>query len=175
LAPGWLVVSEATERAEMTLQDRINDLARAQRFDEIEVWLERFLDLRKSGWKRGVLSLDAHLKNYGVIADRVVLLDAGGLTNDWPAIEQRLGVPDEFESPHVQLGLEMTLRDRPDNLGGALSPLVTGYLLDWSGENWNLALYVSAAIYLLGIVCWLALDSVTPLRGCEPDPVEAAA
>ena len=63
--PGWLVVSEATERVETTLQDRINDLARARRFDDIEVWLDRFLDLRRSGWKRGVFSADPHLKNYG--------------------------------------------------------------------------------------------------------------
>jgi len=112
--PGWLVVSEAIERVETTLQDRINDLARAHRFDEIELWLERFLDLRKSGWKRGVFSMDPHLKNYGVAGDRVVLIDAGGLTNDWQKIEKQLGSPDEFSSPHAHLGLEMTLRDRPD-------------------------------------------------------------
>lgn len=112
--PGWLVVSEATERVEMTLFDRINELARARRFDDMEMWLERFLELRKAGWQRGVFSLDAHLKNYGVTADRVVLLDAGGLTNRWSEIEHRLGFDDEFASPHVELGLEMTLRDRPD-------------------------------------------------------------
>ena len=112
--PGWLVVSEAVERVEMTLQDRINELARSLRFDEVGVWLERFLDFRESGWKRGVVSLDPHLKNYGVIGDRVVLLDAGGLTNNWREIETRLGAEDDFESPHVRLGLEMTLRDRPD-------------------------------------------------------------
>jgi hypothetical protein len=44
----------------------------------------------------------------------VVLLDAGGLTDNWPDIEKRLGFEDEFDSPHVRLGLEMTLRDRPD-------------------------------------------------------------
>jgi MFS transporter, ACS family, glucarate transporter len=51
------------------------------------------------------------------------------------------------------------------NFGGALCPLVTGYILKWSHSNWNLTLYVSAAIYLLGIVCVLALDPVTPLKG----------
>jgi hypothetical protein len=112
--PGWLVVSEATERVEMTLHDRINDLARECRFDEIETWLERFLDLRQAGWRRGVFSLDAHLKNFGVTAGRVVLLDPGGLTNEWAEIEERLGVEDDLTSPHVRLGLEMTLRDRPD-------------------------------------------------------------
>ncbi|HTS25650.1 MAG TPA: hypothetical protein VMH81_07230 [Bryobacteraceae bacterium] len=112
--PGWLVVSEAMERVESTLQDRINDLARSLRFDDIEVWLGRFLDQRVAGWQRGVFSMDPHLKNYGVIGDRVVLLDAGGLTNNWLDIQKRLGTQDEFDSPHVRLGLEMTLRDRPD-------------------------------------------------------------
>jgi hypothetical protein len=112
--PGWLLVEEASERVEMTLHDRINELARARRFDEIEVWLERFLELRQAGWSRGVFSLDAHLKNYGVMDDRVVLLDTGGLTNRWSDIVERLGLQDEFVSPHAELGLDMTLRDRPD-------------------------------------------------------------
>ena len=112
--PGWLVVSEATERAETTLHERINELARARRFDDIEVWLMRYLDLRRAGWQLGVFSLDPHLKNFGVTEDRVVLLDAGGLTNVWPEIAERLRRDDEFIPPHVRLGLESTLRDRPD-------------------------------------------------------------
>jgi hypothetical protein len=112
--PGWLVASEASERVEGTLQDRINELARALRFDEVEVWLDRFLSLRRRGWEHGVFSMDPHLKNYGVVGDRVVLLDAGGLTNDWVEIEKRLKTQDEFGDPHLRLGLEMTLRDRPD-------------------------------------------------------------
>ena len=112
--PGWLVVSEATERVEATLKDRINDLARARQFDSIEVWLDRFLDLRTAGWKRGLFSIDPHLKNFGVTADRVVLIDAGGLTDNWAEIEEQIASQDEFERPHVRLGLEMTLRDRPD-------------------------------------------------------------
>jgi hypothetical protein len=112
--PGWLLVSEATERAETTLHERINDLARAQRFDDIEVWLMRYLDLRRAAWKRGVFSLDPHLKNFGVTRDRVVLLDAGGLTDVWPEIAESLRRDDELTAPHVRLGLEETLRDRPD-------------------------------------------------------------
>jgi MFS transporter, ACS family, glucarate transporter len=50
------------------------------------------------------------------------------------------------------------------NLGGALSPVAIGYMLKWSGSNWNLTLYISAAIYLMGIVFWLLLDPVTPLE-----------
>jgi hypothetical protein len=112
--PGWIVVSEAVERVEATLHDRINDLARARRFDEIEGWLQRYLDCRLAAWRRGVFSLDAHLKNFGVTADRVVLLDPGGLTNQWTDIENRLELEDEFEKPHERLGLGGTLRDRPD-------------------------------------------------------------
>jgi MFS family permease len=50
------------------------------------------------------------------------------------------------------------------NLGGGLAPLVIGHIVHWSHGNWNLALYVSAAIYSLGVFCWLALDPVTPLE-----------
>lgn len=112
--PGWLWVEEATERIECTLEERINDLARARRFDEIEVWLHKLLDCRQAGWRRGVFSLDFHLKNFGVADGRVVLLDAGGLTNRWEEIEDRLGFEDTIMRPHAQLGLEYTLRDRPD-------------------------------------------------------------
>jgi hypothetical protein len=112
--PGWMLVSEATERVESNLHDHINDLARSLRFDEIQIWLDRFLASRRSAWKHGVFSLDAHLKNFGVLGDRVVLLDAGGLTNRWPDIENRIKIMDDFLSPHAKLGLEMTLRDRPD-------------------------------------------------------------
>jgi MFS transporter, ACS family, glucarate transporter len=50
------------------------------------------------------------------------------------------------------------------NIGGALSPLAIGYMLSWTNNNWNLTFYVSAAIYLLGIVFWLLLDPVTPIE-----------
>jgi nitrate/nitrite transporter NarK len=54
------------------------------------------------------------------------------------------------------------------NLGGSFSPLAIGYILRWSGNNWNLTFYVSAAVYLMGIVCWWFLDPVTPLDREEP-------
>ena len=61
--PGWLVVSEAAERAEQTLYQRIAALARLGRWDQVEEWLERLLDLRQAGWRRGLFSLDTHFKN----------------------------------------------------------------------------------------------------------------
>ena len=53
------------------------------------------------------------------------------------------------------------------NVGGALSPLAIGYILKWSDNNWNLTFYVSAFIYLTGILFWLLLDPVTPLEKDE--------
>jgi len=51
------------------------------------------------------------------------------------------------------------------NIGGAISPLAISYILQGTNNNWNLTFYVSAAIYLTGIVFWLLLDPVTPLDG----------
>ena len=53
------------------------------------------------------------------------------------------------------------------NIGGAISPLAIGYILHWTDNNWNLTFYVSAAIYLCGILCWMFLDPVTLLEA-EP-------
>ena len=43
-------------------------------------------------------------------------------------------------------------------------PLAIGYILHWTHNNWNLTFYVSAAVYLMGIVFWMLLDPVTPLE-----------
>lgn len=112
--PGWLTVASATERVEATLHQRLRELARANRFDEVEDWLNRFLTLRQSGWRRGLFSVDAHLKNFGVIGDRLVLLDSGGLTDRWRDIEERLELEEVIAQPHIQLGLGPVLGARPD-------------------------------------------------------------
>jgi len=59
------------------------------------------------------------------------------------------------------------------NIGGALCPFVIGVILKATDNNWNLTFYVSAAIYLLGIVCWMFLDPVTPLKS-EPRATAAS-
>ena len=83
-------------------------------FEAVETWLMRLLDLRRSGWSCGVFSIDSHLKNYGVIGERVVLLDPGGLTQCWNEIGNRLAWESSVEAPHVQLGLGKLLASRPD-------------------------------------------------------------
>ena len=112
--PGLVTVSEATERVDCTLFDKLTELSVSGAFEELEEWLDRFLALRQSGWQRGLFSVDAHLKNFGVCGDRVVLLDTGGLTNRWTDIERRLEFENEVQRPHVQLGLGPLLELRPD-------------------------------------------------------------
>ncbi|MFN0105313.1 MAG: hypothetical protein ACKV2U_24910 [Bryobacteraceae bacterium] len=111
--PGWLTVSEATARVEATLHEHLAQLARERRFDDVQHWLHRFLDLRQSGWQRGLFSLDAHLKNFGVAAGRIVLLDSGGLTDRWHEVHERLVFEEVVTQPHVQLGLGPILAPCP--------------------------------------------------------------
>jgi sugar phosphate permease len=58
------------------------------------------------------------------------------------------------------------------NVGGAMCPTAIGYILKWTHSNWDVTFYVSAALYAMGIFCWLALDPVTPL---EREPAAACA
>jgi len=112
--PGFLTVSRATERVEAILYDRLVALADAGRFDEFKHWLEQLLATRQSGWRLGLFSLDAHLKNYGIVQDRVVLIDPGGLTNQLADIEEKLARELNGAAPHIRLGLESLLADHPE-------------------------------------------------------------
>jgi sugar phosphate permease len=49
------------------------------------------------------------------------------------------------------------------NVGGFLSSIVTGYIVEQTG-SWNAAFYVTAAAYVFGTFFWLAMDPVTPLE-----------
>jgi hypothetical protein len=112
--PGWLVVDEAVERVEETLDRRIATLAHAGDFESVELWLNRFLRTRQTGWRRGLFSVDAHLKNFGVIGERVVLLDTGGLTDRWGDISAKLSLDEQVAEPHVQLGLDQVFAGHPE-------------------------------------------------------------
>jgi len=57
------------------------------------------------------------------------------------------------------------------NLGGATGPILVGYLLKTTGQDWGLIYNISAGALLLGAVCWLFIDPVTPLAPAdEPAP-----
>jgi MFS family permease len=47
-------------------------------------------------------------------------------------------------------------------VGGSLAPVLTGYLLA-RPDGWALHFWISGAVYLVGLCCWLFLDPVTPL------------
>ena len=49
------------------------------------------------------------------------------------------------------------------NLGGATGPLVVGYLLKATHQNWAMVFNLSAGAFFLGALCWLFIDPVTPL------------
>ena len=68
------------------------------------------------------------------------------------------------------------------NLGGAMGPVVVGYILSSTKvtadspptlEGWTTAFLVAAAIYGVGAVAWLFIDPVTPLDE-EPPPTAHA-
>jgi MFS family permease len=54
--------------------------------------------------------------------------------------------------------------------GAAIAPAVTGFLLAMSGNAWNIAFYCSALIYAAGAVCWIFIDSTTPLPSSHRAP-----
>lgn len=60
------------------------------------------------------------------------------------------------------------------SIAGASSVLVVGYLLAWTGGNWTLTFYISSSIYLLGAICWLFLDSHTPVEAVAVEARQAA-
>jgi MFS transporter, ACS family, glucarate transporter len=49
------------------------------------------------------------------------------------------------------------------NLAGFVAPVVAGMIRD-AGHDWNIVLYVMAAIYALGGLCWPFIDPVKPLE-----------
>jgi MFS family permease len=52
-------------------------------------------------------------------------------------------------------------------LGGALGPIVVGYILEYMDHNWTLTFAISAVIYLVGGLCWIWIDPVTPVDQAE--------
>ena len=49
------------------------------------------------------------------------------------------------------------------HLGGSVAPTVTALLLTATGNGWNTAFYLSAAIYAAGALCWTLIDATKEL------------
>jgi MFS family permease len=60
------------------------------------------------------------------------------------------------------------------SIAGAVSVTFVGYLLAWTGGDWTMTFYVSSGIYFLGAICWLFLDSHTPIESREDALTQAA-
>jgi ACS family glucarate transporter-like MFS transporter len=56
--------------------------------------------------------------------------------------------------------------------GGAVAGPMVAYILIWTDNNWNVPLYVAAIVYGFAALCWLGIDSTTPL---ELDEVKTSA
>jgi len=50
------------------------------------------------------------------------------------------------------------------NLAGTASSFIGGYLLSYTGNNWNVFIALLAGVYFLGIGCWPWIDTETPLE-----------
>ena len=50
------------------------------------------------------------------------------------------------------------------NFAGFAAPVIGGYILKTTHGNWDAFLYLMAAVYLLGALCWPWINPVTPLE-----------
>ena len=53
------------------------------------------------------------------------------------------------------------------NLAGASSTMIGGFLLSQAGGDWNQFIQILAAVYFLGVPCWMLLDPRTPIDAPE--------
>jgi len=60
-----------------------------------------------------------------------------------------------------------TLAGSMNMMGGfvaAAAPTVVAWILLLSNDNWAITFYISAAIYFMGTLFWLALDPTKPIE-----------
>lgn len=58
----------------------------------------------------------------------------------------------------AKAGLAGAVMNTGGQVGGALSPVVLGYMLERTG-NWDVPLYGTGVLYILGGLCWLVIDA----------------
>lgn len=112
----------------------------------------------------GFLGASASIMAFTRIADPragMVVLGFAGLFNDFVMPAAWAGCMDVGGRYAGTVAGTMNMMG---NIAGAMSPLVVGYLLAATHQNWTLTFYVSAGIYCLGAVCWAFLDAHTPME-----------
>jgi sugar phosphate permease len=59
-------------------------------------------------------------------------------------------------------------------IGGAIvGPTAVGLILQYLNHNWTLTFAISAAVYVLGGLCWAWIDPVTPVIRADREPATA--
>lgn len=53
------------------------------------------------------------------------------------------------------------------NFAGFAAPWIGGILVERSGGNWNNFIYLMAAMYLIGSLCWWMIDPETPIENLQ--------
>ena len=129
------------------LSRRLNDTARARRllgyvaYAGAAVLLLLFTWIADPALAMVALSLSSFAAEFSGPISWTTAMDIGG---------ERVGTVSGFMN---MLG----------HLGGSVAPAVTGWLLSFSGDAWNIAFFGSAAIYTAGAACWYFIDPVTQL------------
>lgn len=49
------------------------------------------------------------------------------------------------------------------NFAGGMAPIVVGFVLTSTHQNWTVTFYISAAVYMVGMLAWMFIDPVTSL------------
>jgi MFS transporter, ACS family, glucarate transporter len=105
------------------------------------ILLVLFTRISNPGLALGVMSLSSFAAEFSGPISWTTAMDLGG---------ERVGTVSGFMN---MLG----------HFGGSVAPAVTGMLLTWSGNAWNVAFWCSALIYAAGALCWTVIDPVTQL------------
>jgi MFS transporter, ACS family, glucarate transporter len=71
---------------------------------------------------------------------------------------------------HERAGTVTGAMNTVGNLGGAISPLVVGYSVQW-WSSWTIPVFIAAGVYVLGGVATLLVDPRTPLWRTPSSPV----
>ncbi|MDP3702978.1 MAG: hypothetical protein Q8R78_01100, partial [Candidatus Omnitrophota bacterium] len=112
--PWQMVVEEVFPRAERTLVDQLRSLARAGDFAAIHAWLRRYLEAQPRLWRLGAFSPPLAMpEDYAVVADRVVLVDNGALTDNPAQIRHILEAEEQKHTAYFHYLLSAALPERP--------------------------------------------------------------
>jgi MFS transporter, ACS family, glucarate transporter len=113
----------------------------------------------------GVALLGAAASSSAIVAATLIAL-ATGMTMF--TLGAAWGTVIELGRNHV--GVVGATMNSLGNLAAMLNPLIVAYSVQWF-NSWNLPLYLMGALFLVGALCWMAVDPTQPIFGEAPVPV----